>query len=254
MSCRTCARAADLRLAVVSTLCEDSLLLSLLQFAAMLTLNLSHIPDAFVILPPNQSLSGHCDCSGVLINSLILDLGSQAINRDGEGELEVRQRRRRWKEIGKSFWNESHKTAPVCLSYLCTPDKDGTALCWKKQQKQKRTFPLRPGPHTFFCRLQFHKKSEQTSVTLWMVLKQRENRTTSTCHSPLFRKNSSCRPAEDCFSPSILFAAEVLSYERIFSSLYQCFPTLNAPEMRNESTSKPEEGPTKQEAKTSSQH
>lgn len=91
-----------------------------------------------------------------------------------------------------------------------------------------------------------------------MVLKQPENRTTPTCHSPLFRKNSSCKPAEDCFSPSILFAAEVL---RIFSrphieqsSLYQCFPTLNAPEMRNESTSKYEEGPTKQEAKTSYKH
>lgn len=59
----------------------------------------------------------------------------------------------------------------------------------------------------------------------------------------------------------MLFAAEVLSYERIFprphieqSSLYQCFPTLNDPEMRNQSTSKHEEGPTKQEAKTSSQH
>lgn len=116
---------------------------SLLQFAAMLTLNLSHIPDAFVILPPNQSLSGHCDCSGVLINSLILDLGSQAINRDGEGELEVRQRRRRWKVIGKSFWNESHKTAPVCLSYLCTPDsaKMGLHFAGKKQQKKKKVSP-----------------------------------------------------------------------------------------------------------------
>lgn len=157
----------------------------------------------------------------------------------------------------------------VCLIYahLIAQRWDCT-LPEKTTTKKKNISPQAWTAHSwifpkngFFFRLQFHKKSEQTSVTSWMVLKQRENRTTSTCHSPLFRKNSSCTPAEDCFSPSVLFAAEVLSYERIFSrphieqsSLYQCFPTLNAPEMRNQSTSKHEEGPTKQEAKTSSQH